>query len=250
MNTIFFDLYMEDMIQKMILEDKKSSAEAYDAALKRIRRYFGGQPIPLSKVNRFWAQHFQKNLYQDLSKENTIRTYISLTRSVYNRVVKENGLTVSGNPFRKCMPPHVPVSKFVADIQVLHVMRHAMLQDWPYLCFSRDLFLFSYYAGGMSFRDMALLKAKDIRGKYVYFKRSRNGCDYKALVTNEMKDIMEHYPGRGPYVFPIITQPDKDLYKQYRSGLRKYNIHLYKLARLLQIDVPLHTPMLFNKDVR
>jgi site-specific recombinase XerD len=246
-HAFFLDLYMEDLIRRMILDGKKSSAETYDAALKRIRRYFGNRPIPLSKVNRFWVQFFQHHLNQDFSSENSVMTYMSVVRSVYNRMMKEYELTVSGNPFGK-LPPRIKAPKPVTDIQVLHAISHARLEEMSYLYFSRDLFLFSYYAGGMSFQDMALLKKKDIQGDYLSFRRSRSGCECKVFVTGGMRNIMERYPGQGIYLFPVIIQSNKDLYKQYRSGLRKYNMHIEKLALMLQIKVPLHTPMMFSGE--
>jgi putative intracellular protease/amidase len=250
-NTIFLDCYMENLIKELIQKEKKSSAEIYDSALKQMRMCFGKQGIPLSKVIPQWVRKLKKHLINNGLSANSVNTYLGAIRSTYNRAVLTYDVRcVCRRPFEGAILITKQPDKVVPGMDILNRIRFAQLDDHQaYLKFSRDLFLFSYYAGGMSFRDMAFLEKKNIQKGYLYFRRSRSGSEYVVFITEPMKAIIRDYQGFGTYLFPIILKPDIDLYKQYRSNLRKYNIHLCKLAILLRIKMPLNTPMMFDKKI-
>jgi hypothetical protein len=243
---IFFDLYLENKIHQLIQEGKRSSAETYDAVLKRIRLCFGGQGVRFSDINRDWVFAFRDYLRQNNLSANTINTYLSIARNIHNGACATFGLGHEPSPFYQIVRPTSQRSRDTPDINLLTRITNSKLIGQEYLMFSRDLFLFSHYAGGMSFRDMALLKKKDIQNEFLSFKKSRSGGICKAKLTSEMKTIIQKYKTDGIYLFPVILKSDKEPYQQYRSGLRKYNIHLKKLADFLNINVPLYTPMKFK----
>jgi hypothetical protein len=246
--TFFFDSYMDDLIRDLVLNGKKSSAETYSGALKRMRQCFGSQTILLSEVSREWVLDFKAYLMRSALSTNSINTYLSVVRNAYNRALLDFGVENTCYPFESVFLTIEKPHRVVPGMEVLNKMRCARLEDdLEYLSFSRDLFLFSYYAGGMSFRDMALLKKNNLRKGSLHFRRSRSGSEHVVLLTEPMKAILHAHRGLGVYLFPIIQQPDEELYRQYRSGLRKYNIHICKLADLLNIHVSLNTPMTFIK---
>jgi hypothetical protein len=245
-NTIIFDSYMEDIIRDLVLDGRKSSAETYDSALKQMRHCFGNRVLRLSEVNRKWVLDFRAYLLDSALSTNSVNTYLGVVRNVYNRAVLASGVEIARYPFEDVFLAVERVHREVPGMEILDKMRRVRLDDQEYLGFSRDLFLFSHYAGGMSFRDMSLLKKKDLRKGRLHFTRSRSGCEYIVLLTAPMTAILRTYKGSGVYLFPIIRRVDKDPYQQYRSGLRKYNIHIRKLADLLDIHVPLNTPMAFD----
>jgi site-specific recombinase XerD len=245
---IIFDSYVENLIRELIQEGKKSSAETYDGALKRVRQCFGEKGVLLSEVTREWVLKFRKYLIESKLSTNSINTYLSLIRSAYHQAVAIYGLYCSQYPFENVFITVKRKPRERPSIDILNKMQHAEFKNQEYLSFSRDLFLFSYYAGGMSFRDMALVKKKDIYDGQLHFTRSRSGSEQAVLLTKPMKAIIQAYEGNGIYLFPIICWSEKDLYQQYRSGLRKYNIHIQKLAGLLNIKEPLNTPMHFQEN--
>jgi len=247
-STIIFDSYMENLIRELIQEGKKSSAETYDGALKRLRQCFGEKGVLLSEVTREWVLRFRKYLTENGLSTNSVNTYLSLVRSVYHQALATYGIERPKYPFENVFMAVKRKPRARPSMDVLNKMQYAEFNNQEYLAFSRDLFLFSYYAGGMSFRDMALIKKKDIYDGQLHFTRSRSGSEQTVPLTKPMKAIIQAYEGNGMYLFSIIRWPEKDLYQQYRSGLRKYNIHIQKLAILLNIKEPLNTPMHFQEN--
>jgi hypothetical protein len=247
--TIRFDLYMEETIQRLMLESKTSSADIFTGAFKRMHLCFGNRPIYLSEITATWVFEFRTYLTSCNLSANTINTYLNVTRNVYKRAIQTSHLKDHQHPFQHTSITVEPLHHETPAAGLLKRMRHLRLDGHQHLCFSRDLFLFSQMAGKMSFRDMAFLKKKDVQMGYLHFTRSRSGCQYTVLLTPAMKAIIHTYQGQGIYLFPIIRQPDKDLYQQYRSGLRKYNIHLNKLAKLLDTQMSLNTLIMFGSMV-
>jgi hypothetical protein len=244
---MYFDVYIEEMIQELQVKGKYSSAETFDAALKRIRQCFGYESIPFSRVDKEWVLSFRTYLEDNTLSTNSVNTYMSIARNAYNRIQTTFETECSCYPFEHSQRPSVSAGREKPDIDVLQKIRHSRLDGMEYLAFSRDLFLFSYYAGGMSFRDMAMLKKSSVKEGCLFFKRSRCGSERAVALNTPMRKIIQMYSCPGPYLFPVILDPHKDLYKQYRSGLRKYNIHLRKLADMLRLEARLNTPMSFEK---
>jgi len=242
---MYFDVYIEDMIRELQVKGKYSSAETFDAALKRIRHCFGYESIPFSRVDKEWVVSFRTYLKDNTLSTNSVNTYMSIARNAYNRIQTTFETECSCYPFEHSLLPPVSASREKPAIDILRKIRCSRLDGVEYLAFSRDLFLFSYYAGGMSFRDMAMLKKSSIKDGCMSFKRGRSGGGRTILLNAPMRKIIQTYSCPGLYLFPVILDPHKDLYKQYRSGLRKYNIHLRKLAEVLRLEVPLNTPMSF-----
>jgi hypothetical protein len=243
---ISFDSCMKKLIQDQIQNGKNSSAETYNAIFKRVHWCFGDQEICFTDINKNWVLTFKSYLIKSSLSANTINTYLAFTRNVYNRILTLYDIERSRSPFQKVAIVKKTVPKKIPDISLFFILRHSKLVDQEYLMFSRDLFLFSYYAGGMSFRDMALLKKESLIKGCLHYKKGRSGSKKVVRLTSDMKKIINDYQVTGSsYVFPIIKNPKLDIYQQYRSGLRKYNLHLKKLASLLHINTPLYTPMSF-----
>jgi integrase/recombinase XerD len=62
-----------------------------------------------------------------------------------------------------------------------------------HLCLSRDLFLFSFYAMGMPFIDVAHLKKSQIKDNVLTYYRQKTGTKVQVRVESCMQDIMASY---------------------------------------------------------
>lgn len=112
---------------------------------------------------------------------------------------------------------------------------------------AKALWLFSYMANGINFKDMALLKKSDIEGDIIVFKRAKT--EHKSLppiriyLTPQLKQIMKEYGGEGDYIFPILTDPENPEkvlleIKNLRSVTNKW---MKNIAEALKINKPITT---------
>lgn len=113
-----------------------------------------------------------------------------------------------------------------------------------HLCLSRDLFLFSFYAMGMPFIDVAHLKKSQIKDNVLTYYRQKTGTKVQVRVESCMQDIMDRYCSpSSPYVFPILrdgtTASETTL--RYCSALSYHNRLLKKIGCLSGLERPLTT---------
>ena len=103
-----------------------------------------------------------------------------------------------------------------------------------------DLFLFSYYTGGMANVDVCYLTWDSIKEDKIIYERMKFPKQAKPLLIEKAKKIIEKYRGMGfeNYIFPVFTHKHKtDMQRTKRiSNLTvKMTITLAKACRLLKI---------------
>jgi site-specific recombinase XerD len=116
--------------------------------------------------------------------------------------------------------------------------------EFPKYTNTYKMFLFSYYVGGMNFKDMAFLEWNDIKDNRLYYTRSKTGRDFNVPLRAEALDILEYYrnyvkPEPIKYIFPVILKNDlteKQLFGRYRRCLKIFNINLKFIAEKIGIE--------------
>ena len=103
------------------------------------------------------------------------------------------------------------------------------------------MYLFSFYAQGMAFVDIVLLKKADICNGVLTYSRHKSKQLIRIVVTPQMRSMIDKYNTENEYLFPIISGEYASGYKRYRLALGRINRHLKKIAVVADIKVPLTT---------
>jgi len=114
-------------------------------------------------------------------------------------------------------------------------LRHILLPPSSPLAFSRDIFLFSFYALGMPFVDVAFLQKQQCKDGYIVYDRHKTGQRVRVRIEPLMQQIIDRYSREDSiYVFPILSASDRDAReKEYESVRSRYNRHLRKLGEMM-----------------
>ena len=172
---------------------------------------------------------------------NTISCYMRSLRTLYNRGVALQ-MTADTQPFRKVFTGKEHTRKRSAQEEDILRLSHLNLEDKPSLAFARDIFLFSFYAMGMPFVDIAYLRKEQIRNGRFHYARHKTGQEIVVAIEPCMNEIIRKYEAYSntPYVFPIINSPDAVLaHGQYQNQLRRYNYNLSCLSKRISASQPL-----------
>lgn len=80
-----------------------------------------------------------------------------------------------------------------------------------------DLFLFSYYAGGMSAIDVCLLTRNQIKDDIIIYERTKYDKQARVIIIDKAAEIIEHYRSEAymNYVFPTIKRYNPTQSKLY-----------------------------------
>ncbi len=109
-------------------------------------------------------------------------------------------------------------------------------------CLWLDLFLFSYYAGGMSPIDVCLMTRDWIKGDMIIYDRTKFDKQGRAIITSKAAEIMERYRGDAymNYVFPTIKKcnpTQEQLYGRVKRINENVNKTLHKVCEMLGITL-------------
>ena len=155
---------------------------------------------------------------------NTVSCYLRSLRAIYNKVVKQYRLE-DRKPFNDLFTGHAKTVKRAATDDDIKRLQTMILLKQSALQLSRDIFLFSLYAQGMPFVDIAFLQKEQ---------RHKTGQQIIVKIEGCMQEIIDRYSkADSDFVFPIITTHNPaQAYKQYQSSLRTYNRNLHKLEKV------------------
>lgn len=236
--------FMNELIVKFRQTGKFRTSETYACALKSFMRFRHDRDIEFSRIDSLLIRDYEAALKQQGLTWNTVSFYLRILRAVYNRAV-EQGLTDQRFPFKSV---YTGVEKTVKRAIPLSVMKRLKALDLtlhPALDYARDLFLFSFYMRGMAFVDMAFLRKKDLNGRVLSYRRKKTGRLLCIRWEPCMQQLVDKYSDRtagSPYLLPII-RPEKgnDEREQYKNAILNTNKNLKKLARRMELPVPLTT---------
>lgn len=108
----------------------------------------------------------------------------------------------------------------------------------------RDLFLFSYYVGGLRLSEILTLKWDNFDDTNIHYYSSKSNTQSPVLLSAEAKTIISkysHYGKKGKYIFPIladwIDDHDNEKINKVIPFLAKLiNKNLNTIARIAGID--------------
>lgn len=213
-------------IDKLSTSRRRSTVSNYRAALTSFTRLMG-DGLTIDDLTQNTIEAWQHRLKEHGVKLNTISCYMRSLRSIINHcevppIAKSAFDTVyKGNTKteKRSISSH--------DIQRLSTLK---LKDGSRLQFARDLFLFSFFALGMPFVDVAFLRKDQIVNGYIEYLRHKTNQAIRVKVEPQMLRIINKYSKPdSPYVFPILI---KGTMVEYETVRDIYNRQLRRLSKM------------------
>lgn len=215
----------------------KSTIDNYRTALRSFSHYLE-EDVRVSSIDAHLLEGYQLWLINHQVTQNTISCYMRSLRSLLHHLLPElKQLPTFAAVFTGKMPTDKRSIR-LADIVKLHELQ---LRSHTSLKFSLDMFLFSFYALGMPFVDIAFLKKRQMNDGYIIYHRHKTGQRIRIKIEPPMQQIINRYfQKEGPFVFPILsTENRKKMMIEYENARTRYNRHLKKIGTLAGIRRPL-----------
>ena len=249
--AIVVDKTLRSYTEKLATEMEQSgygrTAKAYRTAAMRLQKFNGGKEIRPEHFTATLISGFQQLLKNEGRSMNTISFYMRTLRAIYNKSIAEGRIPRrTENPFSGVYTGIATTRKLAlsqAELATLSALDPTDAKStgggFPYhLAQALAMFLFCYHARGMSFVDMAFLKKSDLRGDTINYRRRKTGQAIELRVLPAMRRIVDWFAPKtagSKFLFPIITDSDKDIVLQYESGMRLQNQRLKRIAALCGI---------------
>ncbi len=246
--------FTERLASRLDTTGNHRTVKSYRDAVSRFRTFLDGRNITFDQLSSRLMGDFQQHLKAEGCSMNTISFYMRALRAIYNKAVAEGRTprrteSIFGSVYTGLTQTR-KLALTAADLVRLSSLdptvsralgsgkcKRQALPD--HLGQALAMFLFCYHARGMCFVDMAHLKKTDLCGDTIVYRRQKTGQQIEILVVPAMRRIMDWFApfvADSEYLFPVLTDPEKDVRLQYESGLRLHNMRLKKLADHCRIN--------------
>lgn len=242
-NSMSFCELFEKEIQILYDNEQISYAGSMEFTLKTLKKFKKNlSNYQLENIDYLFLTEFENYLRKKGANDGGICVYMKNIRRIYNRGISYKLVQPQYYPFRD-----YKISKFKKRKirKALSEKEFQTLVDFdikklPSAQNARNLYIFSYYARGMNFTDLAELKWSDIEdGRFSYI-RNKTHAFLKVQLPDSpiIKEILDFYkiyrPFDTSYIFPILKKDEK-LYSEEELHNRKNNVRSFYNKQLKDI---------------
>ena len=228
-------------------EDKRSCGDESTADLYRaVRNHFmcfsGGKELSLKDVTPALVEAFLKWLREKGLRVNTVNSYMSNLRAMYNRARRESKEKRGESPFAGIHLRQEETRKRAVPVEVIKEIAALDLKSEPKKQLAVDLALFSFMACGIPFVDIVHLTGENLveNGTVLQYHRQKTGAFIQMEVTSGMQMLLDRYKDEERrYLFPVL--PEDATHEQYKSCLATENRYLKEICVMLDLPETLTT---------
>jgi integrase len=218
----------EQHIESLRNQRTSSTIENYLTALRSFRSFLVHTKT-IVPLNADIFEKYEHYLRDSNLKPNTTSCYMRSLRSLAIRILGDEARKM----FCKVYTGRAITEKRSLPVEDFASLRSLTLKPGSSLALTRDLFLFSFYAMGMPFVDMAFLRRDQISNGRMTYYRHKTGQYISVKIEPCMHDIISRYElSDSDYVFPLLSSDDPvAAYEEYQLALNRYNRTLKRLAK-------------------
>jgi integrase/recombinase XerD len=242
--------YLQQMEERIRAEGRIGYAIMHRNAGSALRRFSGGKPVRFADLTATKLEALEAYLKREGCSGGGIATYMRVLKVAVNRAIKEGIMHRDQYPFETPQTRGYSMKRLKSKANPralteddMDKLKRFPLEDHPHLAESVRLFLFSYYARGMNFTDLAHLKRSDIYDGRIHYRRRKTSDPFSIPVSQPLAEILGAFDQHsGPYLFPILSDrhsSEKQQWDRIQKCLRKFNKDLKEVATAAAIQVPL-----------
>ncbi|MCI1188032.1 site-specific integrase [Hymenobacter sp. DH14] len=230
---------------------------------KFIKAEFGTTDVPFERVTVPFCTKWETALRANGLMETTLSFRFRTLRAVLNKAIAGGSMKTDSYPFaRNGAEIHkFSIGKFDVSTTKRAISREAVRRfealtpETDRQRLAMDVFLFSFYCGGINFVDLAQLRWRDVKTndegtQRLHYERQKTGGKFSLKLLPPAAAILARYHprtfiSRDSYLFPILDAAFHQTPTQVKNRLHKIlgqvNHDLKHLAPLAGIDTHLTT---------
>lgn len=220
----------------------ESTADLYRAVRNHFERFNGGRALALAAVTPEKVHAFLKWLRDRDLQVNSVNSYISNLRVMYNRACLGWKNKPKESPFAGLHLRREETRKRAVSKKVINRIASLDLKNESGKQQAVDLALFSFMACGMPFVDVVHLTRDNLieNGKVLSYRRQKTGVLIELEVTSGMQFLIDRYrKADATYLFPVLLEDAT--HEQYKDCLAKQNRYLKDICVMLNLPEKLTT---------
>ena len=260
--------YIEELALGMVVASQLSNAIIYRDLASQLRKFvqteYGTTDITFERVTVAFCQEWETALRATGAVDTTLSNRYRTLRAVLNKAIAAGVAKPEHYPFARTVAEKhkFSVGKFDVSTTKRALPREAVRRleelapDTDRLRLAKEVFLFSFYGGGINFVDLAQLRWRDVsfdadgHPERLHYVRQKTGGKFSLKLLPPAAALLAAYAPLTrampeSYVFPILDPTRHVSPTQVKNRLHKMlgqvNQDLKVLAELAGITTPLTT---------
>lgn len=243
----FFDI-IDNKIETLKEVGKMGTAKYYNDTKNNILRFTKTKKLTIDAINVEWLKKYENFLRLNDCVDSGIAVRMRAIRAIFNECIENDLIKLDTYPFKSYKIAKLKQNKKIRAITIEEIKAIAELDTiaHPKLKLSKDLFLFSYYTGGMNFKDLMLLKHSNIyNDNRLTYIRSKTNRLFDFKLIDRAKEIVEYYKKQSigtEYVFPILLNDNltpTQIANRRHKCITQFNKDLKTIGMICNIDFDL-----------
>ena len=236
--------FIDTLITNLINENRIGNADVYKDLKRFLSRFRNGKDLGFAEIDDVFLSKLEQDCRNRGMSEVSMSTYFRTLRALYNKAIKEKYVKEINYPFSD-----FKISKFNTQTEKRAInwtdMQKIIDLDIPKesdLYDTQQIFIFSYFAWGINFTDIATLEWSDLKSNVLKYTRSKNGRSYTIPLIVEAMNILDNYRQyrSDDYIFPILYKKRHKTATSSHNRIKKINRevndNLKKIGSLIGID--------------
>ncbi len=242
--------FLDELLEEFDKRGQVSTRSIYKTLKSRLIKFWGKRRLLMfPDIDYQFLKKFETFLFGLGCSGGGVDHYMRTIRAMYNEAIVRKYVDEKLYPFSTARNKNgyslshlksnaSPRALSLADMEKI---KHFPIEAYPHLKQSHLYFLFSYYARGINFHDMARLKWKDLYDGRIHYTRQKTGGFFSINISENIQNILEQFPKTtSGYVFPILDdfhQTEKQIRYRIQKCLKKLNLELREITQILEIPV-------------
>lgn len=149
-----FDVIAKEFLSTLQSESRIKSYKLYKTAISHFNRFLKKEhDIPLEQIRPSHIHQYQNFLEKRELSSTTVRIYLTLIKVILNYAIKMDYIYYKVHPFAACILPSSRIRNLDLTVDELKSLRDVSLKEQN-LLIVRDLFMLTYYLGGINLKDL------------------------------------------------------------------------------------------------
>lgn len=241
---------VENVFQEYMTSLIKAGRKSYSLSIKQLYNslieFNHNLDFYFSEMDVAWLKRYELFLREKQLAENTIGIRFRTLRAIYNVAIEEDAVSTDCYPFKKFKVSRLHQDTIKRALTKEDMERVLQFQSSNrYMRFPIDIFAFTYYCGGINFKDIAhLTKDNLIDGRLIYKRQKTKKLIKIPLQSQALELIKKYHNAESPYLFPILSpfhRTDKQKANRIHKVITKVNDRLKQIGETLNLPITLTT---------
>lgn len=239
--TFTNDIYiaLRQYKDKLDSQERFKYAKTIRTTLNNIKKFNNNRPFGFSSLTVDWCNDYDRARRKQGIAVSSIGIDMRNLRTVFNIAIKDNPTLKTIYPFgadRYIIPTGDSKNVGLSKDDLVKINNFS--SDNVNLQKARDIFLFSYFAGGMNYKDLIQLK----KGQTNYIRSKTKFTTKKEVkipfeLNDTQREIVSRYEGKGKYLFNFLKDnaTEREIFEEQTNGLSSFDKQIKKLSKRLGI---------------